>query len=83
MKRATIEHTGLWTCAGRLTGRNEESFDVFSIDVLENKLSTASIIGMVLGAFIIFAGVIGIGILGYRKRQQRLLDDSSNVMDMD
>lgn len=82
MKRATKYHTGLWTCAGRLTGRNAESYDDFTIVVLENKLSVASIIGMVLGAVFIFAGVIAIGIHGY-KRRQRLLDESNNELDMD
>lgn len=82
VKRATKDHTGLWTCAGRLTGRNEESLDDFTIVVLDNKLSAASIVGMALGAAFIFAGIIAIGIHGYR-RKQRLLDDSNNVMDMD
>ncbi|XP_037026242.1 uncharacterized protein LOC119067401 [Bradysia coprophila] len=78
VKHATNAHTGLWTCAARVTGRNEESFDDFTILVLENRLSVASIIGMVLGAAFIFAGVIAIGIHGYKRRQRRLLEDDSN-----
>lgn len=83
MRRATKEHTGLWTCAGRLTGRNQESLDDFSIIVLENRLSAASIAGMVLGALFIFAGVIAIGIHGYRKRQRLLDNDNNAALDMD
>lgn len=82
VKRATKGHTGLWTCAGRVQGRTEESFDDFTIVVLENKLSAASIVGMVLGAVFIFAGVIAIGIHGY-KRRRRLLVDSNDPNDVD
>lgn len=79
IKHATNAHTGLWTCAAKVTGRNEESLDDFTVLVSENKLSVASIIGMVLGAAFIFAGVIAIGIHGYKRRQRRLLDDSGQI----
>lgn len=83
IKHATKAHTGLWTCAAKVTGRNEESLDDFTIVVLDNKLSVASIIGMVLGAAFIFGGVIAIGIRGYKRRQQRLLEDSNSGIDME
>ncbi len=78
IKRARKEHTGLWTCAGKVMGRNAESWDDFTILVLENKLSVASVIGMVLGAAFIFAGIVAIGVHGY-KRRQRLLDDAMDM----
>lgn len=81
VKRAKKEHTGLWTCAAIVTGRTAESLDDFTILVQENRLSVASIIGMVLGAVFIFAGVIAIGITGYKRRQR--LDDSNSNMEMD
>lgn len=80
VKRASTEHTGLWTCAGKVSGREEESLDDFTVFVVENKLSVASIVGMVLGSLFIFGGILAIGFHGYRRRQ-RLLDDSG--MDLD
>jgi len=82
VKHADKDHTGLWTCAGKVTGRTEESMDDFTLFVEANRLSVASIIGMVLGSVFMFGGIIVIGILGYRKRQRRLLEENS-TMDLD
>lgn len=38
INRATpLLHTGNWTCAGRLVGRFEESFDVILVNVARNQ----------------------------------------------
>ncbi|KAJ6639661.1 hypothetical protein Bhyg_12408 [Pseudolycoriella hygida] len=81
VKRATLDHSGLWTCAGKVTGRSEESLEDFTVFVEENRLSTASLVGMILGGIFIFAGAVAIGIHGYRRRQQRLLDDTNDTND--
>lgn len=66
----TQDHNGKWTCAGRLIGRDEESDDEFDVLVIANELSVASIIGMVFGAIFVFASIVYIGFLSFRKRQR-------------
>lgn len=81
VQRAGNEHTGLWTCAGKVTGRNEESLDDFTVVVGSmSKLSVASILGMAFGAIFIFSGIVAIGILSYRRRMQSSSTSNSIIV---
>lgn len=76
VKKATLQHMGQWTCAGRLTGRSVEYIDDFRVQVLENGLSVAAIGGMVFVALFIVAAVFAIGFLTYKKRYQSVARSS-------
>lgn len=68
VKKAALEHSGQWTCAGRLVGRNEEYFDDFRVHVFDNGLSVAAVGGMVGAALFIFGAIVVVGFFTYRRR---------------
>lgn len=68
VRKATRKHSGQWTCAGRLAGREQESWDDFRVNVFESELSAAAISGMVLGAMFILCATLVVAYLTYKKR---------------
>lgn len=68
VRKATKKHSGQWTCASRLAGREHESWDDFRVHVLESELSTAAISGMILGAIFIVCASLAVAYFTYKRR---------------
>lgn len=84
VKQVTKKHIGQWTCAGRLVGRVQESWDDFGVHVFDNERpSSAAISGMVIGAIAVLMAIGGAAFFTYRRkymvRRERLNND--NVLD--
>lgn len=84
VKQVTKKHIGQWTCAGRLAGRVQESWDDFGVHVFDNERPTsAAISGMVIGAIAVLMAIGGAAFYTYRRkymvRRDRLNND--NVSD--
>lgn len=84
VKHVTKNHIGQWTCAGRLFGRNQESWDDFTVHAFDNEQPTvAAISGMVIGAFGALMAIGGAALFTYKRkyleRRDRITND--NVSD--
>lgn len=68
IKTVERSHLGQWACAARLTGRHSESYDEFSVNVLDaDGVSVAAISGM---AIVISFGVSVMAVLLYIAYRQ-------------
>lgn len=85
VKHVTKKHIGQWTCAGRLVGRNKESWDDFSVHVFDSEQSTATaaVSGMIIGAIAVLIVIGGVAFFAYKRkymiRRNRINND--NVSD--
>lgn len=82
VKHVTKKHIGQWTCAGRLVGRDQESWDDFNVHVFdqEGRPTVAAISGMVIGAIVVLMAIGGVGLFTYRRkymvRRNRITNDN-------
>lgn len=63
-----MQHTGQWTCAGRLAGRDMEHYDDFRVHVFDSNVSVAAIGGMVFASLFIVGGLVVVAFMTYKKR---------------
>lgn len=68
VKQTSAQHSGQWTCAGRLTGHDTEHSDDFRVHVFDEGMSVAAIGGMAFAALFIVGSVVVTGFVTYRKR---------------
>lgn len=81
VKRVTKKHIGQWTCAGRLAGRAQESWDDFGVHVFDNEQpSSAAMIGTVVGAIVILIAFGGVVLISY-WRKYTVYRDRINIAD--
>lgn len=76
VRKVAYEHSGQWSCAGRLAGRNVEYSDDFRVHVFDNGPSLAAIIGMPFAALFILGGVGAAAFLTYRKKYRSVARSS-------
>lgn len=80
VQKVTKRHIGQWTCASLLAGHSHESWDDFRVNVFDNELSTAAIVGMAIGVVALIGGTALVAFITY-KRRFRFLSPRINTQD--
>lgn len=71
-----VHHTGEWTCAGRLAGRDMEHYDDFRVHVFDNTASVAAIGGMIFATLFVIGGLVVVAFMTYNKRYRSVARSS-------
>lgn len=68
---------GPWICAGKIAGHAMEQYTMFEVGTIQTQaaqteLSTASIVGMAIGAAVILLAAVALGYYSFRRRLRKL-----------